>query len=86
MGDFPKRQWDFEAVVMPGISIAFKVGESSGTTFPLSSLDATVIGNLLKVEKLGYKPKAKVGEHFMHSMQQYKKESATILSLVIALE
>lgn len=55
--------------MVPGVSVASKAGESSSTTFPPSSLDAMVIGDLLEVEKLfGYKPEAKVREHFMRCM------------------
>ena len=39
---------------------------TSGTTSPHSSLDVTIMGDLLEVEKLiGNKPDEKVGEHFM---------------------
>lgn len=54
----------------PEIFITSKVRESFGITFPPSSLDAIVIGNLLEVEKLlGYKPDAEVVEHFMYCIQ-----------------
>lgn len=56
----------FKAIVRPKIFIASKVGESFGTTFPLLSLDATIIGSLLEVEKLlNYKLEVEEGKHFM---------------------
>lgn len=67
--DLLKDQQVFEAVMVPKISVASKVGGSSSTSFPLSSLDVAVIKDLLEEEKLlGYKPKADVGEHVIHCM------------------
>lgn len=68
-----------DATMVPEIFVASKVGESFGTVFLPSSLDATVMEDLLEVEKsFGYKPKTEVGEHFMHCMQQYMKEKTSI--------
>lgn len=58
-----------EATMVPKIFVASKGGKSSGITFLPSSLDATVMGDLLEVEKLlGCKPKTKVGEHVLYAV------------------